>query len=291
LIRKGSLAKSNEQCRILGLECAGTVHSIGEKVQFFKVGENVMALLPGGGYAEYVAVQEDHVMRIPANLNFTQAAAIPEVWLTSWQLLTFLANFQPGETVLIHAAGSGIGTAAIQIVKALGGKTIAVAGTKEKLQKASQLGADFLVNYKEEDFSQAVANATDGKGANVILDCVGAQNWERNLKSLAYDGRWVLYGLLGGGDINGGFFRQLLMKRGTLLASLLRPRSDEYKGKLVASFSGKCLSKFESGDFVPVIDTCIPMKDAAEAHKRMELNLNIGKIVLVAVGEIDKDEL
>jgi len=291
LIRKGLLGKSNEQWKILGLECAGTVHSVGDVNTSFKVGDRVMALLPGGGYAEYVAVHKDHVMRIPDNLNFTQAAAIPEVWLTSWQLLRLIAKFEPGETVLIHAAGSGIGTAAIQIVRVLGGKSIAVAGTEEKLQKAKELGANFVVNYKEEDIAQAVENATDGKGANIILDCVGAQNWERNMRSLALDGRWVLYGLLGGGDISGSFFRQLLMKRGSLLTSLLKPRSDDYKSKLVKSFSSNCLSKFESGEYVPVIDSCLPMKNTADAHKRMEGNLNLGKIVLKVDEDKDKDEL
>lgn len=286
LQRKGVYAPIDSPWRISGLECAGVVEATGEGVgDMFLVGEKVMALLTGGGYAEYVLVHKHQVMKIPAHMNFTEAAAIPEVWLTAHQLLYLVAGYQPGETVLVHAAGSGVGTAAIQLVKADGGKVIAVAGGSHKLVVARTLGADYTINYKQGDFSEGVTKFTEGEGADIILDCVGGSNWERNANSLAVDGRWVLYGLLGGGHIEGDLFKKLLSKRASLLTSLLRPRSVEYKRELIQSFMNKSFLKFLSGELRPIIDSVMPLAKVVEAHKRMEANQNIGKIILTVVDE------
>ena len=268
------------------------VDSVGENVTRFGIGDRVMALLGGGGYAEYVSVHQHQIMPVPKNLDLVTAAGIPEVWLTAYQLLHFVGKINPGDGVLIHAAGSGVGTAAIQLAKAVPGtQVVATAGTAEKLAKAQSLGADVMVNYKEEDFSEAVKTATAGRGVDLILDPIGGSNVEKNMKSIGVDGRWVLYGLMGGPKVGGPFLAGLLRKRVQLLSTTLRARPIAYKKELVDAFSASTAEKFASGDFKAIIDSVTDLEGVVEAHKRMESNLNAGKIIMKVADVSAKDEL
>eukprot|EP00106_Octopus_bimaculoides_P013832 XP_014781274.1 PREDICTED: quinone oxidoreductase PIG3-like [Octopus bimaculoides] len=234
----------------------------------------------GGGNAEFVAVHFKHVMPMPENMNFLEAAAIPEVWLTAFQLLHFVGKLQPEDYVLVHAGASGVGTAAIQLVTLAKGKAIVTAGSEDKIKLALELGASAGFNYKETDFSEEVMKFTEGRGVNLILDCVGGVYWEMNVNCLAMDGRWVLYGLLGGRSVNGNLFLELLKKRISLMATTLRTRTDEYKGQLVEAFSQQTLSHFERGHLKPVMDSVFPLDQINAAHEKMEANKNMGKIMI-----------
>ncbi|XP_078696595.1 quinone oxidoreductase PIG3-like [Branchiostoma floridae x Branchiostoma belcheri] len=294
LQRKGLYPPPKGASDILGLEAAGKVAELGADCKGrWKPGDQVMALLPGGGNAEFVTVDEDHLMPIPDGMSYQQAAAIPEVWLTAYQLLHFVGELQEGETVLIHAGGSGVGTAATQLSRLAGARPIVTAGTPDKLQKAKDLGAVAAFNYKEGEFAQKVLDETNGKGVDVILDCVGASFWQQNARCLAVEGRWVLYGLLGGGSIDGDLLTQVLRKRINLLGTTLRARSKQYKASLVKAFSEQALPHFVSSgpvELTPIIDRVVPLQDIAQAHRCMEDNKNTGKIVL-SVREDDRDEL
>ncbi|XP_044022685.1 quinone oxidoreductase PIG3 isoform X1 [Siniperca chuatsi] len=268
---------------IIGLEVAGTVDTLGSGVKRgWKPDDRVMALLCGGGYAEYVAVPEELLMPVPPNLTLGQAAAIPETWLTAFQLLVFIAQVKEGEVVLAHAGASGVGTAAVQLVRLFGAVPIVTAGSPEKLKMTENLGAAAGFNYKEESFAQGVHDFTGGKGANVILDCIGGCNWEQNVNSLATDGRWVLYGTMGGRAVEGDLLGKLLSKRGHLLSSLLRSRSLQYKADLVKAFSRRVLPYFsdQPASLRPVIDSTFNLEDIADAHRHMEANKNMGKIII-----------
>ncbi|KAJ7990788.1 hypothetical protein DPEC_G00290550 [Dallia pectoralis] len=245
LQRKGLYPSPPGESEVLGLEVAGTVASLGPGVTgCWGPGDHVMALLSGGGYAEYVTVPEELVMSIPAQLTLYQAAAIPEAWLTAFQLLHFVAVVKKGEIVLVHAGASGVGSAAVQLVRLAGAIPIVTAGSSDKLQMAETLGAAAGFNYKDEDFAEKVNNFTAGKGADVILDCIGGSSWERNVACLAVDGRWVLYGCMGGKSVNGDILGKLLSKRGHLLSSLLRSRTLQYKADLVKAFTERALPHF-----------------------------------------------
>lgn len=283
LQRRGLYPPPPGESDIIGLEVAGTVHTLGPGVTSpWKQDDRVMALLSGGGYAEYVAVPEQLLMPVPSNLTLCQAAAIPEAWLTAFQLLVFIGQVKEGEVVLVHAGASGVGTAAIQLVRLFGAVPIVTAGSAEKLKLAKELGAETGFNYKKDDFVQGVHDFTQGKGANVILDCIGGSNWEKNVSSLAVDGRWVLYGTMGGRGVQGDLLGKLLSKRGHLLTSLLRSRSLQYKADLVSAFSRRVLPHFSSEPAFlrPVIDSTFSLEDVAEAHGHMEANRNMGKIVM-----------
>eukprot|EP00794_Sanderia_malayensis_P000495 gene495-1141_t len=291
LQRKGFYPPPKGESDIIGLECSGVVEFVGNKVKKpFKIGEKVMALLGGGGYAEYVSVSESTVMKTPYGLNFIEAAAIPEVWLTAYQLLHFVGRVQRGENVLIHAGGSGVGTAAIQMAKLVGATAFVTAGSAEKLDHAKSLGADHVQNYKDGSFQDAFSEKTGGKGMNLILDPVGGSFWEQNVKSLAMDGRWVLYGLLGGPKVEGNILRELLSKRAQLLATTLRARSLEYKRELVDAFSDNVLPHFENGTMKPIVDSVFQFEAIADAHRKMEKSSNTGKIV-VQIAKEQKSEL
>ncbi|XP_006000097.1 quinone oxidoreductase PIG3 [Latimeria chalumnae] len=270
--------------QILGLEAAGVVVDFGPDCKrLWSPGDRVMTLLPGGGNAEYTTVSEDHLMPIPSDMTFHQAAAIPEAWLTAYQLLHFVGKVQKGETVLVHAGASGVGTAVIQLSCLAGAVPIVTAGTQEKLHMAAELGAAAGFNYKEEDFCERTLHFTQGTGVDVILDCVGASYWEKNLKCLGTDGRWIVYGTLGGTEVHGDILGKLLFKRGSLLTSLLRSQSLEYKSELVKAFTENALPFFSQKDLVqlqPIIDSIYPMDRIADAHRHMEMNKNIGKIVI-----------
>ncbi|XP_078397413.1 quinone oxidoreductase PIG3 [Cetorhinus maximus] len=267
---------------VLGLEAAGTVASIGPGCKgIFSVGARVMALLAGGGYGEYVVTPEDQLMSIPSHMTFSQATAIPEAWLTAYQLLHLVAKVHKGEIVLIHAGASGVGTAAIQLTQLAEAIPIVTAGSPEKMQLCKEFGAAAAFNYKVEDFSEKVLQFTGGTGVNVILDCIGGSCWEKNVKCLAVDGRWVLYGLLGASDVHGNILEQLMFKRGSLLTTLLRPRPLKYKAELVRAFTENVIPHIvPEGKLRPVIDSTFPMEKIADAHRYMENNRNKGKIII-----------
>ncbi|XP_072018906.1 quinone oxidoreductase PIG3-like [Amphiura filiformis] len=284
LQRRGRYDPPPGASSILGLEAAGIIHTVGPNCQSkWKAGDRVMALLPGGGNAEYTAVHEDHLMPI-GKLKWDEAAAIPEVWLTAYQLLHFVGHMKRNDTVLIHSGGSGIGTAAVQLVKLAGGHPIVTAGSETKLAKAISLGAEAGFNYKQEDFAHAVLRHTKGKGVNIILDCVGGSHADKNLQAIALDGQWVLYGLLGGGTVEGPFLAKLLKKRVKLSATTLRARSTEYKTELVKEFSRKALPFFESTTGLvklkAIIDKVFLLEKIGEAHQYMEDNKTVGKVVI-----------
>ncbi|KAM6961317.1 quinone oxidoreductase PIG3-like [Aplochiton taeniatus] len=283
LQRKGLYPAPPGQSEILGLEVAGTVAAIGPGVEsHWKPEDKVMALLSGGGYAEYVSVPEPLLMRVPLHLSLYQAAAIPEAWLTAFQLLHLVAHVKEGEVVLVHAGASGVGTAAVQLALLAGAVPIVTAGSSEKLKMAGNLGAAAGFNYKEDDFAEKVRGFTKGRGADIILDCIGGSCWEKNVGCLAIDGRWVLYGTMGGRTVEGDLLGKLLAKRGQLFSSLLRSRSLQYKADLVKAFSERALPFFSdrSDSLKPVIDSTFNMRNIAEAHKHMEANRNMGKIVI-----------
>ena len=287
LMRSGGYPNQNGKIINLGLEVAGVD---------VETGKNVMALLGNGGYAEYVYVPKEQVMDIPENVDLKVAAAIPEVWLTAWQLITFVAGMKPEtssgsssgtkKVALIHGGASGVGTAASQICsKILNMTVITTVGSDQKMEASKNFGADFSINYKSEpNWPEKVHDLTDNHGADLILDCIGGSYFEKNLNSLAIDGKWVLYGFLGGVKISdemvGKFLPTLLKKRGNLLASLLNARSAEYKAELVKDFSEKVLPKFGDNSLTPVVDSVFDMEKVVEAHNYMATNQNIGKILL-----------
>lgn len=267
---------------ILGIEVAGVVVENQDSSNNQLVpGTRVAGLVNHGGYAEYVVMPADRAIRIPDNMSFEEAAAIPEVFLTAYQTLYWLGELESEETVLIHAGASGVGTAAIQLAKKMTkAKVIVTAGSTEKLQFCKELGADKLINYKEEEFDQLVLEYTEQKGVDLILDFVGASYWEKNLNSLKTDGRWVVIGVLGGAVVENVNLGMLLQKRITLNGTLLTPRSDDYKAQLTNEFIENVLPYFEKGLIKPIVDIVFPLDEVAKAHQYMEENKNIGKIIL-----------
>lgn len=264
---------------VLGIEVAGIVEQTGPNTEV-KVGTSVMGLVNGGGYAEYAIMPAERAMVIPEGLSFEEAAAIPEVFLTAYQTLFWLGHLKKDETVLIHAGGSGVGTAAIQLAKQIAlANVITTAGSKEKLDFARSLGADYCINYKESDFSEEVVQVTNGQGVDLILDFVGASYWEKNLSSIKVDGRWVLIGILGGAkkEVN---LMDIMNKRIQLTGTLLTPRSDQYKAKLTADFMTAALELFKTKQLQPIIDRVFAFEEIQHAHLHMEQNKNIGKIIL-----------
>ncbi|KFQ99173.1 Quinone oxidoreductase PIG3, partial [Nipponia nippon] len=292
LQRRGKYPPPKGASDILGLEAAGSVAGLGPGCKGrWKTGDAVMALLSGGGQAEYVTVPEGYLMPIPNDMTFIQAAAIPEAWLTAFQLLHFVGKIQKGERVLIHAGASGVGMAAIQLVRLAKAIPIVTAGTQEKLKATANAGAAAGFNYKNEDFSEKVLAFTQGSGVDIILDCVGGSYWEKNLNCLSTDGRWIIYGLLSGGEVHGDLLARLLSKRASIHTSLLRSRDKEasngyqqcYKEQLVKAFTENVLPYFSGGTsphLQPLVDSVYPLHEIAEAHRVMEENKNIGKIVI-----------
>lgn len=279
LQRKGLYPPPPGASSVLGLEMAGEVVEVGKSVTQWKVGDPVMALLPGGGYAEYVCIPEEMGMGIPAGLSFEQAAAIPEVFLTAFQAIFWLGKLQNGEKMLIHAGASGVGTAAIQLAKSLGAQ-VYVTSSPSKHNVCLELGADQAIDYRSEDFSKRVAHFTKGKGVDMILDFLAASYLDKNLASLAVDGRLVLLALMGGSQASQFDMGKILRKRIHLMGSTLRARSLAYKIELTKAFYTYSNKKFESGIFKPVIDSVVSWEEVVAAHQRMEANLTIGKIVL-----------
>lgn len=265
---------------ILGMEMAGEVLAVGAACgPEWQPGQRVMALLGGGGYAEKVAVPAVHAMPLPDNLSFEEGAAIPEAFLTAYLNLFILGELKLGQTVLIHAGGSGVGTAAIQLAREAGATVLVTAGSDEKLERCRQLGAAGLINYKQTAFADRVKELTGGQGVNLILDFIGAAYFEANLASLALYGRLVLIGQLSGAKTQLDL-GQIMRRRLHITGTTLRARSLAEKAELTGQFSDFALTRFADGRLRPVVDSVFPVSQAAEAHRYMETNQNFGKIVL-----------
>jgi NADPH2:quinone reductase len=265
---------------IPGLEIAGEVVALGAGVRRWKLGDQVMALVVGGGYAEYCPAHESHCLPVPTGLTLIAAAAIPETFFTVWHNAFERGRLQAGETLLVHGGSSGIGTAAIQLAKAFGARVITTAGPAEKCAACRGLGADVAVNYKSEDFVAATKAATDGKGANVVLDMVGGDYIERNYEAAAVDGRIVQIAFQGSSKATVDFHR-IMLKRLTHTGSTLRARSVPDKGAIARAVEQHVLPLIAAGKVKPLIDSTFPLAQAAAAHARMETSAHIGKIVLV----------
>lgn len=265
--------------QIPGLECAGTVIATGERVIGFNIGDRAMALLPGGGYAEYVAVAEDMAWLVPEALNLTQAAAIPEVYLTAFDALWDKAELMPEDRVLIHAAAGGVGSAAVQLALAAGVQVAATVGSEKKRQFVSKLGAHRVINYRDQDFVAAIQHWTQGQGVQAVIDFVGQSYLQRNLQILAAGGTLVIVGTLSGAEapVNLG---QVLNRRLTIRGTALRSRQRYDKMRLVQTFARRTTADFNSGRLKPIIDRIIPWEQAGEAHRILATNQTIGKLVL-----------
>jgi len=280
--REGNYAPPPGTTDIPGLEVAGEVVALGTDVRGIEVGSKICALVAGGGYAEYVTAPAPQVMSIPIGLSIIEAAALPETFMTVWTNVFERGRLQPGETLMVHGASSGIGTTAIQLAHQLGSNVIATAGSDKKCQVCLDLGADRAVNYRDEDFVAVAKEFNDGKGVDVILDMVGGDYIQRNIKSCAPDGRIVNIAYLRGpkAEIN---FMTVMLKRLTLTGSTLRPQSIARKGEIAASLMERVWPLIEDAKVKPVIHTVLPLEKAAAAHALMETNAHIGKIMLSIV--------
>jgi putative PIG3 family NAD(P)H quinone oxidoreductase len=264
---------------ILGLECAGEVLEVAAGVRGFRPGDRVMALLPGGGYAEQVVADAGSCLPVPERLSLEEAAALPEVFLTVFLNVFSLGQLTEGGSVLVHGGGSGIGTAAIALVKQAGGRIVVTAGSAEKCARCRELGADVAVDYRTGDFAAACREATGGRGVDVVLDSIGAPYLEKNLAALATGGRLVLIGLMGGARAEIGL-GQILARRLSLIGSTLRARPLEEKARIVAGFRARFGEALEKGEIRPVVDRVLPLERAGEAHRIVEKSEHFGKVVL-----------
>lgn len=262
-----------------GLECSGRVAALGPGTSGWEVGDEVCALLSGGGYAEKVVVPAGQLLPVPEGVDLDKAAALPEVSCTVWSNVFMISHLRPGETLLVHGGSSGIGTMAIQLAKAVGAKVAVTAGSKAKLDFCAELGADVLVNYREQDFVEEIKAATDGVGADVILDNMGAKYLDRNVTALAANGRLAIIGMQGGakGELNIG---ALLSKRGAVTATSLRARPAGEKAAIVAAVREHVWPLIAGGHVRPIVDQELPMSDAAAAHRVLEESSHIGKVLL-----------
>jgi putative PIG3 family NAD(P)H quinone oxidoreductase len=278
LQRQGAYPVPSHDSPLLGLECAGVVRALGEGVTEWSVGDEVCALLNGGGYAEAVAVPATQVLPKPAALTFEESAALPEAACTVVSNIGMTSPLRSGETFLVHGGTSGIGSFALQWAKAIGARVLTTAGTPEKVARALDLGADVAVNYREEDFVAAVLDATAGHGADVILDVVGAAYLDRNIHCLAQDGRIVMIG----GDVSPARLdiAALMARRGSVSATTLRARGHAQKARIVSTVRAEVWPLVERGAVRPVIDTVLPIAQASRAHRILEEGRAVGKVIL-----------
>jgi NADPH2:quinone reductase len=262
-----------------GLEIAGEVVANGEGASHWNVGDNVMALTHGGGYAEFCCVHESHCLPAPSSLSMVEAAAIPETFFTVWYNVFMRAELKAGETILIHGGSSGIGTTAIQLAKANGAAVITTAGSDEKCDFCKGLGADHAINYKDSDWESLVGELTDGKGVDVVLDMVAGPYMQKNINVLGRDGRYVIIAFLQGpsAELN---MRAVLGKRLTITGSTLRPQTTAEKAAIAKDLQEKVLPLLESGQVRPIIHATFLLADAGRAHALMESSEHMGKIVL-----------
>lgn len=264
---------------VLGLELSGEIVALGEGVSQWQLGDKVCALANGGAYAEFCAVPEGQCLPIPAGLSMAEAASLPEVMFTVWTNVFMDAHLQPGETFLVHAGASGIGSAAIQMASAMGCRVITTASSDEKCQYCRDLGADEAINYQREDFVEVVKKLTDKRGADVILDMVGGDYVARNIACAAFDGRVVNIAFLRGSQVEVNLM-PVLLKRLTLGGSTLRPRTAEHKAKIAQQLAQHIWPLIEAKRIVPTVALCLPWQRVAEAHAAMESNALLGKAVL-----------
>ena len=271
---------SSTEHEIPGLEFAGTVDKVGATVSSWQVGDRVFGLLPGGGYGEKVIVHERLLMAIPDTLTFEDAAAIPEVFLTAYDALLDKGSFRAGDVVLIHAGGSGVGTAATQLAKVMGASQIfTTSRSQDKLSKSEEMGADRAINSASEAFDEVIKEATSGYGADVILDFVGADYLDKNIQAAALEGKLVQIATLSGASAQIDL-REMMTKRLKLTGTTLRSRPIEQKMVLTQQFAKQMLPLFTQGRLKPVIDRSFDLEAVAEAHRYMESNSNFGKILL-----------
>lgn len=262
-----------------GLEVAGTVATIGADVSEFSIGDEVCALTPGGGYAEYCLAPAGHCLPIPSGFTMVQAAGVPETYFTVWHNVFHRGALAKGETFLVHGGSSGIGTTAIQLAKNAGARVITTAGSDEKCQFCETLGADKAINYRTEDWAAVIREFTEKKGVDLILDMVGARYMQKNINSLAMDGRIVVIGFLGGSKAEIDFSR-VMVRRQTITGSTLRPQSDSAKSEIAAALKANVWPILDNGTVKPIIHQTFPLNKAAEAHALMESSEHMGKIIL-----------
>ncbi len=276
LQRAGSYAPPPGASDLPGLEAAGRVAAVGPGVTKWAVGDAVCALLPGGGYADYVVTHQDHALPVPDGMAMDQAAALCETFFTVWSNVFMRGGLQGGERFLVHGGSSGIGTTAIQLAHHFGARVFATAGSAEKCQACLDLGAERAINYREEDFVEALR--AEG-GVHLILDMVGGSYIPRNIKALADEGRMVHIAFLEGpkAEVN---FAQIMVRRLTITGSTLRPQSDAAKAEIARQLADNVWPLLDAGRIAPVMDSAYPLEEAAEAHRRMESSAHIGKIVL-----------
>jgi putative PIG3 family NAD(P)H quinone oxidoreductase len=279
LQRRGNYPPPPGESEILGLELAGEVAAVGNAVSGFSTGDRVFGLVGGGGYAEKALLHSHMAMRIPEAWSFETAAAVPEVYLTANETLFTLGELTQGETVLIHAGASGVGTAGLQMAKQAGARVFVTAGSAAKIARCTELGADAGINYKEEDFAARVMALTDKAGVELVQDFIGAAYWDRNLRCLKVAGRMVMVGLMGGIKVEANL-NVIMGKRLRIMGSVMRSQPLENKIAMTRRFQERWLPLLESGVIKPVIDTSFPLAEAAAAHRYMEENRNIGKILL-----------
>ncbi|OVA13908.1 Alcohol dehydrogenase superfamily [Macleaya cordata] len=280
LQRKGSYPPPPGASQYPGLECSGIIEAVGKNVTRWKIGDQVCALLSGGGYAEKVAVPAGQVLPVPSGISLKDAASFPEVACTVWSTVFMMSRLSSGESFLVHGGSSGIGTFAIQIAKYQGARVFVTAGLEEKLAFCKDLGADVCINYKTEDFVARVKEETGGKGVDVILDNIGAPYFQRNLSSLNIDGRLFLIGFQGG-TITEVNLVSLLARRLTVQGAGLRTRSTENKALIVSEVEKNVWPAIAAGKVKPVVYKSFPLSKAAEAHQLMESSTHIGKILLI----------
>jgi putative PIG3 family NAD(P)H quinone oxidoreductase len=279
LQRKGAYPPPPGASDLPGLEVSGEVASLGPDAARWRVGDQVCALVPGGGYAEYVKVHGTSALPLPAGYTFTEAAALPETFFTVWHNVFQRGGLKAGETLLVHGGSSGIGTTAIQLGAAFGARVITTAGSEEKCAACVKLGAARAINYRSEDFVAAVKAASDGRGADVILDMVGGEYVARNYEAAAVDGRIVQIATQAGAVASADFSR-LMVKRLVHTGSTLRPRTAEFKAGIAAELEAKAWPLLAQRKVAPVMDMIFPYREAWRAHERMEEGEHIGKIVL-----------
>jgi putative PIG3 family NAD(P)H quinone oxidoreductase len=279
LQRKGMYPPPQGESAILGLELAGEVEAPGPGVEGFAKGDRVFGLVGGGGYAEYALIDREMAMPIPEGWSFTDAAAVPEVFFTANETVFVLGALQPGETLLVHAGGSGVGTAAIQMARHIGAKVYFTAGSAEKIERAQALGAEAGINYNTHDFAEEIMRLTDGAGVDVVEDFLGASYLERNVSVLRTGGRLVLVALMGGAKAEIDLSR-VLRSRLQIFGSVMRSRSLADKRQITARFRERWLPPLVEGKIKPVIDSVYPLDEVVAAHEAMEANRNFGKIML-----------
>ncbi|MDD5580825.1 MAG: NAD(P)H-quinone oxidoreductase [Methylobacter sp.] len=277
--RKGLYPPPTGASDIPGLEIAGTVVALGKNISHLKHGENVCALVTGGGYAEYCLASANLCLPIPEGLSFIQAAALPETFFTVWSNVFDRAHLLPGETLLVHGGTSGIGTTAIQLAKAFNAHVIVTAGSDAKCKFCRQLGADAAINYKKQDFVEEINRLTSNKGVDVILDMIGGDYFPRNIKCMTNDARLVQIALQNGSksEIN---LLPIMLKRLTLTGSTLRARDDAFKAEIAKNLLKNVWPLLSSGKIKPIIHSTFALRDAAKAHELMESSRHIGKIIL-----------